>query len=241
VLGTRGVGVRVAVGGAGVGGGWRVGVTATGAGVEVARAIAGVGVATIGVARRGVAVAVAVAPPPAPVTGTVAASVVLGGWFSATTAITATPTTISTPPTTARARTATPSLIAPPSVPSQPVRRRCSATHRDRAYPGWQLALAYYRWCDAIVTPQPVTAGEAKRRVRGNGRHNAGHGARGTLAMYQSDSYYRRDSLTNHPPYGLYLDPHRGEHNWTVASTRVVLGFVTVIGSIMIVVALGPH
>jgi hypothetical protein len=44
-----------------------------------------------------------------------------------------------------------------------------------------------------------------------------------------------------HPPYGLFLDPHRGQHNWTAASQRVLLGIVTVLGSVLIFVAFGPH
>jgi hypothetical protein len=59
--------------------------------------------------------------------------------------------------------------------------------------------------------------------------------------MYQPASIYRSQSVTKHPPYGLYLDPHRGQHNWTAASSRVLLGLVTLIGAIFIVVALGPH
>jgi hypothetical protein len=59
--------------------------------------------------------------------------------------------------------------------------------------------------------------------------------------MYQPTSYHRYDSLTRHPPYGLFLDPHHGQHNWTAASTRVLVGIVTVAGSILLVVAFGPH
>jgi hypothetical protein len=59
--------------------------------------------------------------------------------------------------------------------------------------------------------------------------------------MYQPLPLHRRDSLRAHPPYGLYLDPHRGQHNWTAASSRMFLAVVTVIVSILLVVALGPH
>jgi hypothetical protein len=59
--------------------------------------------------------------------------------------------------------------------------------------------------------------------------------------MYQPASSHGRQSLTRHPPYGLFLDPHRGQHNWTAASTRVLLGMVTLLGSILIFVALGPR
>jgi hypothetical protein len=59
--------------------------------------------------------------------------------------------------------------------------------------------------------------------------------------MYQPASLHGRGSLKNHPPYGLFLDPHRGQHNWTAASTRTLLSVVTVLGSVLIFVALGPH
>jgi hypothetical protein len=60
--------------------------------------------------------------------------------------------------------------------------------------------------------------------------------------MYPPKIYYRRESLTNHPPYGLYLDPHRGQHTWTAASSRVMLALLGLIGSIFIVaVTLGPR
>jgi hypothetical protein len=59
--------------------------------------------------------------------------------------------------------------------------------------------------------------------------------------MYQPAPYHRRDSLTRHPPYGLFLDPHSGQHNWTAASPRMLLGMVTLLGSILIVIAFGPH
>jgi hypothetical protein len=62
--------------------------------------------------------------------------------------------------------------------------------------------------------------------------------------MYQTTSYYRRDSLTRHPPYGLFLDPHRGQHHWTAASSPILFGVATLFGivaSIVIVFAFGPH
>jgi hypothetical protein len=60
--------------------------------------------------------------------------------------------------------------------------------------------------------------------------------------MYPPNTYYRRDSLTNHPPYGLYLDPHRGQHTWTAAGSRLLLAILGLVGSILIVViTLGPH
>jgi hypothetical protein len=59
--------------------------------------------------------------------------------------------------------------------------------------------------------------------------------------MHQPVSIHRRESLTAHPPYGLFLDPHRGQHNWTAASSRVLLGFVAALGSVLIVIAFAPH
>jgi hypothetical protein len=52
--------------------------------------------------------------------------------------------------------------------------------------------------------------------------------------MYQPASF-------RHPPYGLYLDPHRGQHNWTAASSRMLLGVLTLLVSILLVIALWPH
>jgi hypothetical protein len=41
---------------------------------------------------------------------------------------------------------------------------------------------------------------------------------------------YRHPGLPKHPPYGLYLDPHKGRHHWTAVNPAVLLGLVTVIG-----------
>jgi hypothetical protein len=60
--------------------------------------------------------------------------------------------------------------------------------------------------------------------------------------MYEPSSFYRRDALIKHPPYGLYLDPHRGQHNWTAASTRVLLGLLLLLTPTLIVAfALSLH
>jgi hypothetical protein len=59
--------------------------------------------------------------------------------------------------------------------------------------------------------------------------------------MYQPGSFDRRDILIKHPPYGLYLDPHRGQHNWTAAGARALLMVLMVLSAILIVYALGPH
>jgi hypothetical protein len=59
--------------------------------------------------------------------------------------------------------------------------------------------------------------------------------------MHQPATLYRRDRPTSHPPYGLFLDPHRGQHNWTAASSLLLLALLAVLGSIVLVAALGPH
>ena len=59
--------------------------------------------------------------------------------------------------------------------------------------------------------------------------------------MHQPASFRRRDSLTSHPPYGLFLDPHRGQHNWTAAGTRVLLTVVGALVTLFMVVVFGPH
>ncbi len=35
-----------------------------------------------------------------------------------------------------------------------------------------------------------------------------------------------------HPPYGLYVDPHRGTHAWWAVDSRTLVGLVTVVGSL---------
>ena len=59
--------------------------------------------------------------------------------------------------------------------------------------------------------------------------------------MYQPASFRHRDALMRHPPYGLFLDPHRGQHNWTAASARVLLAMAMVLIGILLVFVLGPH
>jgi hypothetical protein len=59
--------------------------------------------------------------------------------------------------------------------------------------------------------------------------------------MHRSITLYRRDAPTFHPPYGLYFDPHHGQHNWTAATSRLLLGLLAVLGSIVAVAALGPR
>jgi len=48
----------------------------------------------------------------------------------------------------------------------------------------------------------------------------------------QPVSLYTRKSLTIHPPYGLFLDPHGGRHNWTLLESRFLIGLTTAVGAI---------
>jgi hypothetical protein len=41
---------------------------------------------------------------------------------------------------------------------------------------------------------------------------------------------YRQTSLPKHPPYGLYLDPHKGRHHWTAVNPILLMGVVAIIG-----------
>lgn len=59
--------------------------------------------------------------------------------------------------------------------------------------------------------------------------------------MYQPAPFHRRDSLTSHPPYGLFIDPHHGQHNWTAASSRLLLALLVVVASMVLMAALAPH
>lgn len=35
-----------------------------------------------------------------------------------------------------------------------------------------------------------------------------------------------------HPPYGLFLDPHRASHTWWAVDSRTLLGLITVLGAL---------
>jgi hypothetical protein len=59
--------------------------------------------------------------------------------------------------------------------------------------------------------------------------------------MTQFSSSYRRDSLNQHPPYGLFLDPHRGQHTWTAASARVLLAILALLAAVLAIYLFGPH
>ncbi len=41
---------------------------------------------------------------------------------------------------------------------------------------------------------------------------------------------YRQAATLKHPPYGLFLDPHRGRHHWTAVNPYLLLGTVSIIG-----------
>jgi hypothetical protein len=58
--------------------------------------------------------------------------------------------------------------------------------------------------------------------------------------MYRSAPYHRRESRTNHPPYGLYLDAHGGQHNWILVSTRLLMVLSFVMAVLVLFVAFGP-
>jgi hypothetical protein len=58
--------------------------------------------------------------------------------------------------------------------------------------------------------------------------------------MYRSAPYQPRSPGTNHPPYGLYLDPHQGQHNWILISTRLLMVLSLVMAVVLLVVVFGP-
>ena len=51
--------------------------------------------------------------------------------------------------------------------------------------------------------------------------------------MHPTTDYQR--SLAKHPPYGLFLDPHRGRHTWTAVNAYVLLGLMLVVGALSVV------
>jgi hypothetical protein len=58
--------------------------------------------------------------------------------------------------------------------------------------------------------------------------------------MYRSAPYHRHTARSNHPPYGLYLDAHRGQHSWILISTRLLMVLSLVMVAVLLVVAFGP-
>ena len=57
--------------------------------------------------------------------------------------------------------------------------------------------------------------------------------------MHRSSPYSRHNPRTNHPPYGLYLDAHGGQHNWILISTRLRMVLSFVMAVVVVVVAFG--
>ena len=51
--------------------------------------------------------------------------------------------------------------------------------------------------------------------------------------MHPTTDYQR--SLAKHPPYGLFLDPHRGRHTWTAVNAYVLVGLMLVVGGLSLV------
>jgi hypothetical protein len=52
---------------------------------------------------------------------------------------------------------------------------------------------------------------------------------------------YRQASTSKHPPYGLYLDPHKGRHHWTAVNPYLLLGMVSIIGGAGALLTLISH
>ena len=52
---------------------------------------------------------------------------------------------------------------------------------------------------------------------------------------------YRQAAVGKHPPYGLFLDPHKGRHHWTAVNPFLLLGFVTIIGGVGALLTLISH
>ena len=50
--------------------------------------------------------------------------------------------------------------------------------------------------------------------------------------MRSSASLHSRQSLTTHPPYGLFLDPHGTQHHGFALSPRLLLGVTTALGGL---------
>ncbi|MBV9354920.1 MAG: hypothetical protein JO023_05280 [Chloroflexi bacterium] len=59
--------------------------------------------------------------------------------------------------------------------------------------------------------------------------------------MRQPVTLHSRQSLTRHPPYGLYLDPHGTQHHVFPLSPRLLLGVTTVLGSIGAFLLVSPR
>ncbi|HLZ29988.1 MAG TPA: hypothetical protein VKV73_21920 [Chloroflexota bacterium] len=52
---------------------------------------------------------------------------------------------------------------------------------------------------------------------------------------------YRQGAAEKHPPYGLYLDPHKGQHHWTAVNPYLLLGLVSIVGGLGALLTLISH
>ena len=60
--------------------------------------------------------------------------------------------------------------------------------------------------------------------------------------MHPTTSYsYRQPAVGKHPPYGLFLDPHKGRHHWTAVNPYLLLGLVSIIGGVGALVTFITH
>ena len=44
-----------------------------------------------------------------------------------------------------------------------------------------------------------------------------------------------------HPPYGLFVDPHRSRHTWWAVDSRALAGLVAVVGSLAAVLSVAAR
>ena len=47
--------------------------------------------------------------------------------------------------------------------------------------------------------------------------------------------------LNPHPPYGLFVDPHRGRHAWWAVDGRVVLGVLSALAGVAAALNIVAH
>ena len=51
----------------------------------------------------------------------------------------------------------------------------------------------------------------------------------------------RARPAAQHPPYGLYADPHRGRHAWWAVDSRALIGVTSVLGCLGMVITLAAR
>jgi hypothetical protein len=56
--------------------------------------------------------------------------------------------------------------------------------------------------------------------------------------VYPTTSSRHVPSIAKHPPYGLFLDPHRGSHSFTAVNPYLLVGILTIFGGLCGLVAL---